>query len=123
MNVKVLLIEDEKILAKLLAAYLAEEGIYTVNVTNAADAREKLKTESFDIAITDISLPDASGDKLIPELAAISKDLKFIITTGNSSYELPDSLSAYGFTEDSIMYKPFSASSIMKKIKSMFPGQ
>lgn len=119
MNVNVLIIEDEKILAKLLTAYLTEEGIHAVNVTTAAEACELLRSESFDIAVTDISLPDASGDKLIPELAAIRGDLKFLITTGNSGYELPDSLAAFGVTGDSVMHKPFSASSILKKIKSM----
>ncbi len=119
MNAKVLLVEDEKILAKLLAAYLAEEGVHTVNVTTAAEARDVLKTEGFDIAIIDISLPDESGDSLIPQLAAIKYGLKFIITTGDTSYSPPESLAHFGVTDDSVMYKPFSASSIMKKIKSI----
>lgn len=119
MNAKVLLVEDEKILAKLLAAYLTEEGIHTVNVTTAAEARDVLKTEDFDIAITDVSLPDESGDSLIPELADIKPELKFIITTGDISYCPPKSLAHFGVTGDSVMYKPFSASSIQKKIKSI----
>lgn len=119
MNLKILLIEDEKILAKLLAAYLTEEGIHTVNVKNAADALTMIRTENFDIAITDISLPDTSGDKLIPELADIRKDLKFIITTGNSAYEVPEELLSFGVNSESVMHKPFSAASILKKIKSM----
>lgn len=119
MNAKVLLVEDEKILAKLLAAYLTEEGIHTVNVTTAAEARDVLKTENFDIAITDISLPDASGDVLIPELADIKPAIKFIITTGDTSYHPPESLAPLGITGDTVMYKPFSASSILKKIKSI----
>ena len=119
MNLKVLLIEDEKILAKLLAAYLTEEGIHTVNAKSAADALNMIRSENFDIAITDISLPDTSGDKLIPELADIRKDLKFIITTGDSSYEVPEELLAFGVNNDSVMHKPFSAASILKKIRSM----
>ncbi|OGV36360.1 MAG: hypothetical protein A2020_02465 [Lentisphaerae bacterium GWF2_45_14] len=123
MNIKVLLIEDEKILAKLLSAFLMEEGIQTVKTHSGSEALNIIKEENFDIAITDISLPDTSGNELIPKLAKIRPGLKFIITTGDSFYSVPCNLFNLGITQESVMYKPFSSSSILEKIKDISSEQ
>ncbi len=64
---EILLVEDEPLLRKRLAASLGRWNAAVVSVGTVADARRALKDLSFDFALVDINLPDGLGLDLLRE--------------------------------------------------------
>lgn len=58
---KLLVVEDDKSIAVGLDYSLGQEGFGVTLCAGVADALEALKTERFDLAVLDLSLPDGSG--------------------------------------------------------------
>jgi len=70
-GLNVLLLEDETLLRKRLAAFLEQEGAEVTAVTSVAAARQALDGMTFEAAVIDVHLPDGRGtdllrDKLFP---------------------------------------------------------
>ena len=69
---RILIIEDEQIITKSLQRLLKKEG-YAVEISNSgAAALEKIKTEEFNLVVSDIRMPDMDG---IETIKAIRKSL------------------------------------------------
>jgi DNA-binding response OmpR family regulator len=79
---RILLAEDEEILARTLKAYL-EEFDFTVDwVGDCASALEALKTQEFYGLVLDQSLPDAQGIQVIPGLFGLGYKPRVIVHSG-----------------------------------------
>ena len=82
----VLVVDDDDRLRMLLRRYLAEQGLIVTTATNAADARAKLKSLSYDLMVLDIMMPGESGLELTQSLRAAvkpsSKQLPILLLTG-----------------------------------------
>ena len=80
---KVLLVEDEVLVAALAVDALEELGYQTLEVTTARAAREiAAGTEQLVFAVVDIGLPDGRGDALALELRKARPGLPIVIATG-----------------------------------------
>jgi len=66
---RVLIVEDDAVQRDAVGRLLATGDVETVGVGTAADCLEKLKTETFDCMVLDLSLPDASGFSLLETLS------------------------------------------------------
>lgn len=64
-NKRILVVDDEKDIRNLLCISLEKMGFMAFPAANCADARELLSTESFDLGLTDVRLPDGNGMDLI----------------------------------------------------------
>ena len=56
-----LLLEDEALLRRRIAAHLEKEGVEVTLAATLAEAREALRNVSFDFALLDVNLPDTTG--------------------------------------------------------------
>lgn len=64
-GITLLLLEDEVLLRKRLAAYLEREGAEVTTVANVGAARTALGNLAFDAAVIDVNLPDGRGTDLL----------------------------------------------------------
>ncbi len=64
-GINLLLLEDEVLLRKRLAAFLEREGAEVTTVANVAAARTALGNVDFDAAVIDVNLPDGRGTDLL----------------------------------------------------------
>jgi CheY-like chemotaxis protein len=81
---RLLLVEDEPALASLLKKYLERLG-YQVDACdhpNAALALLDAHPEDYAVLITDLSLPDMSGDELMTRSRLLAPHLRAIIASG-----------------------------------------
>lgn len=110
---KILLVEDNEILAKGLIYSLEQKKYQVIHTLNVENTLKILKTEKIDLAILDVSLPDGNGfdlyrnnikEKNIPSIFLTAKDEKDNIVKG---LELG--------AEDYIT-KPFSIKELMARI-------
>jgi CheY-like chemotaxis protein len=83
---RILLVDDEKCILDTYSLLLAENG-YTVVTTNCGNkALEQFFRQSFDLVITDLSMHDGDGFRLIEAIRERSPKNPIIAFTGNGGY-------------------------------------
>ncbi len=85
-NERILFIDDEEAMVKLYRALLESLGYRVVTETDPLKALERFRAapESFDLVVSDITMPYLTGDRLSKELIKIRPDIPIIVCTGYS---------------------------------------
>jgi len=112
---KVLLVEDEALVAALAADALEELGYQTVEAATAKAAREIASGSTpLLFAIVDVGLPDGRGDALALELRRLRAGLPLIIATGYDEAHLDPNLRQGEHT--AVLNKPYDISQLQAAI-------
>jgi CheY-like chemotaxis protein len=85
---KVLIVDDEQFLRKFVAEFLEVEGYECYEAENGNSAIDILKNNSFDLVITDYTMPGINGIQLIEEIKKTWPHLPVILSSGNIDLEL-----------------------------------
>ncbi len=86
---KILIIEDEAAIRRVLSKILSEESDDYV-VTEAEDGLqglEKIKSEDFDLVICDIKMPKMDGEEVLQEAKKIKPEIPFVMISGHGDLE------------------------------------
>ncbi|MDR1707194.1 MAG: sigma-54 dependent transcriptional regulator [Prevotella sp.] len=89
---KILLIDDEEKLRKLMARIIELEQIEVSQAENATAGLKLLEKQHFDLIICDVKLPDANGIELIPQIKRIQPLAEIILLTAYGN--IPDGVQA-----------------------------
>ncbi len=116
---KILVVDDEEHIVKLLKHLLENLG-YTV--TTASGAEEALvlfksSPESFDLILTDMTMPNLTGAELSKRVLEISPETPIIMCTGYSDIIDRDKALEIGIKE--FILKPFTCSELSKIIRKV----
>ena len=84
---RVLIVDDEVAMCKLLEADLNLRDFETSWFTSAEEALQSLKNEAFDLVLTDLNMPGMSGTMLCEQIAANRPDVPVIVMTAFGSME------------------------------------
>ena len=84
---RILVVDDEKPMADVLAAYLTTAGYSSSAVYSAAEGLHALEQQQYDLVIADLMLSDMSGIDLLEALRERSKKVRVIIMTGYATIE------------------------------------
>jgi two-component system, NtrC family, response regulator AtoC len=84
---KVLVIEDELAAREVLAAAISDAGYVVDSAGTFAEARDKLTTGDFDVALCDIQLPDGNGIELLKHCRTTGLETLFVMATAFASVE------------------------------------
>ena len=102
---KLLLVDDEPELLKMVTAILADEGFQRlVTAANMKEGAAAAKAEKPDLAILDVMLPDGDGFSLMEQLR-VWTDIPVIFLTARD--EATDRLAGLGLGADDYIAKPF----------------
>jgi len=115
---KVLVIEDERDIAELLALHLRD---INCDVTLAADGHEGIRqafARDWDLVILDLRLPGPDGLSICRTLRRESRYVPILMLTSKSS-EL-DRVLGLELGADDYVTKPFSVSELMARVKAIF---
>ena len=110
-----LVVDDEKEIADLVALYLQNEG-YSVTVCyNGADALAAIASGAFDLAVLDVMLPDTDGFALCRAIRAKYHYPVIMLTarTGDT-----DKISGLAIGADDYVTKPFNPLELVARIKA-----
>lgn len=114
---RILVVEDDSLVASGLKQGLSQVG-YTVDVADSAEAAEGfLQTEGFDLAVVDIGLPRADGLTLIRRLRSRGNPLPVLILSARGSME--DTISGLDIGADDYMTKPFRLPELSARIRAL----
>lgn len=86
---RILLVDDEESIVNTVQKLLQRQGYAVEGVLSARKALKLFREneDSFDLVITDRSMPDMSGDSLVEELRAIKPKIPVVVCSGYSSRE------------------------------------
>jgi DNA-binding NtrC family response regulator len=79
---KILVVDDEPSILKLLKEALTQWGYQVACVGTGSEALEAIRTELFDAAITDIRMPEMSGLDLLREIKRHDESIEVVVMTG-----------------------------------------
>ncbi|MCK5743723.1 MAG: response regulator [Caldisericia bacterium] len=118
-NKKVLVVEDELAIAKLIKYVLENSNFEVTLVHEGKDALEKVKTFSPDIMVLDLMLPVMSGFEILEYLGdkKLLDDLPVIVLTCRGQEE--DKVKAMRLGASEFMTKPFSPSGLVAVLNSI----
>ncbi|OCN00555.1 DNA-binding response regulator [Clostridium sp. W14A] len=112
----ILVVEDDTMLNSGLCYNLELDGYQAVPAYNAATALEKIQSESFDLAILDVNLPDGDGFEVCKKIRAI-RDIPVIFLTARDLEA--DVMKGFDLGADDYVTKPFSINIFRKKVAAV----
>ena len=107
---KILLLEDNELIAKALI-YLLKENNYEVDLCTSINEANNKETKKYDLMILDITLPDGNGIDFYKK----NNDVKTIFLTALDEEE--DILKCFNLGCDDYITKPFKTGELLAKIK------
>ena len=87
MRGKILIVDDDQMMCQMLEDDLKRHGFHPTSCLSAEKALDALKTESFDVLLTDMNLPDMNGIELCERVATNRPDIPVIVITAFGSME------------------------------------
>lgn len=81
-QLKVLVVDDQPVLCEILAEYLSKDFHEVEVSTDGRQALERFNTERFDLVITDLAMPQMTGEQLAQAIKQISPETPVILLTG-----------------------------------------
>ena len=115
MNETILVVDDEKEIADLVAVYLKNEGCRVLVCGTAAEALACLETDKPDLAILDVMLPDMDGFSLCRR---IRQQHLFPIVMLTARVEDMDKITGLSLGADDYITKPFHPLELVARVKT-----
>lgn len=115
MGLKILIVEDEKPISDIIAFNLKREGWDAVQAFDGKEGLEKALSESFDIILLDIMLPEMDGFEVLSKIREKS-EVPVIMVTARE--EERDKIFGLERGADDYVTKPFSIAELMARIKA-----
>ncbi|MDB9882233.1 response regulator [Bacteroidia bacterium] len=117
-NYKVLIAEDDPILATIIAKILSNIGIENVCVNAGKDALEEYNREYFDMVLIDIQMADLNGLEVSREIRKTNSHIPIIALTSMPYEEIELDLAKSGINH--YIAKPPKASELKKLLLEYF---
>jgi signal transduction histidine kinase/ActR/RegA family two-component response regulator len=117
---RILVVEDEAPLRRILREYLAFDGHTIETAVNGREGLERFReaeasaNERFDLVVTDLAMPEMSGDQLGLAVKAAAPGTPVILLTGFGEMMLTSGETPSGV--DLIVPKPFSLASLRRAV-------
>ncbi|MCP3876435.1 MAG: PAS domain S-box protein [Desulfobacteraceae bacterium] len=115
----ILFVDDEKSITNMMQQVLEKFGYHVKTSLNPVEALDlfQSKPDSFDIVITDMTMPQMTGAKMAEKLKEIRSDIPIILCTGHSSLIDEDKAQQSGIS--GYVMKPVSMSKIAEEIRKV----
>lgn len=114
---KILLVEDDEVLADGLSKSLTECGFETLLATTGNYADTALRTQLFDLVILDLGLPDTDGREILQALRARKSAVPVLILTARN--RLDDRVSGLELGADDYLTKPFDLLELEARVRAL----
>lgn len=113
---RVLVVEDERTLAGMVAAYLSRAGFETAVVHTGIAAVDAVRENEPDVVILDLGLPGLDGIEVCRQIRTFS-DCYILITTARK--EEIDTLIGLSVGADDYLTKPFSVRELVARVQTV----
>jgi len=110
---RILVVDDEQVMRDFLGDVL--EDFVVEKAADGDIAIETLKNEKFDLVITDMKMPNVSGEEVVKFARETYPDVKIIVISGYSSLSSVNDAIGYGVC--AFLSKPFTIKQIRAEVE------
>ena len=114
---RILLAEDDDSMRAYLARALERSGYQVVAVDRGTAALPLIETETFDLLLTDIVMPEMDGIELAQKASAIAPDMRVMFITGFAAVALKAGKAA---PSAKVLSKPFHLRDLVAEVDRLF---
>ena len=114
---KILIAEDEPLMAKTISMKLEKEGYEVISCADGKEALQKLEEELPDMVITDIMLPYSSGLEILQFVKAKTPLTAVIVLSALGQENTVED--AFELGADDYMTKPFNLTELAVRVKRL----
>ncbi|MBT5157258.1 MAG: response regulator transcription factor [Rhodobiaceae bacterium] len=114
---RILLIEDDVLLAQSLTDALEAEGFQVDEADCGEDRLELAKLYEYQVMILDLGLPDMRGDEVLQNLRQQNTDMPVLILSGDTQVE--SRLSCLHKGADDYLIKPFNMEELVARLQAL----
>src|SRR5919202_803034 len=115
--VRILIVEDEAKLARLIARVLREEGYAAETTEDGRSGFARALEEDFDLLILDWMLPDRSGVQIVRGLRAAEIGVPVLMLTARDQVE--DRVEGLDAGADDYLAKPFAFPELLARVRAL----
>jgi CheY-like chemotaxis protein len=118
-NERILFVDDEPAIESLGNHMLGSLGYAVTTCSNAVDALELFRSDpsAYDMVITDMTMPQMTGDRMALEMMRLRPDLPVLICTGFNELLSTERIKEVGIR--ALLMKPFLKSEAAKMIRDV----
>ncbi|MDD2523019.1 MAG: response regulator transcription factor [Anaerolineaceae bacterium] len=113
---RILVVDDEKGLAKIIRLNLEQDGFEVVEAYNGSQAMEKLRTTLPDLVLLDVMMPDMDGFTVLKMIREIGNTPVIMLTAKGEESDIVKGLE---LGADDYVTKPFSPRELSSRIKAV----
>ena len=114
---KILIAEDDRELRLLFSRVLQKNGFEVHCAADGKEAHEAIKSEFFDLIISDIMMPEMNGYELISACREVGINTPILVITAKG--DLKDMRAGYSLGADDYMVKPINVNEMVLKVQAM----
>jgi DNA-binding response OmpR family regulator len=115
---KVLLVEDDRLLGDSLTEYLQSEGFITDWVYDPREVMDLLEVSRYDVIVLDLMMPHIGGEELIKAIREKDKETPILVLT--AKHRLEDKRTCFEFGADDYLTKPFEMEELILRLKALY---
>lgn len=112
---KILVVEDDKNLRKLITTYLKRNGYITYEATNGVEALDVMDQKYVDLIISDIMMKEMDGYELTKSLRDANYTIPILLVTAKST--IADKKEGFLLGADDYMVKPIDMEELLLRVK------
>ena len=119
MGAKILIVDDEPNLLRMVGYTLQAEGYKIVVAKNGAEALNKVQTEKPDLLILDVMMPDMSGIEVCEQLRKSSETVDLPIIMLSAKVHVPDKIRGLEAGADEYITKPIMPEELVARVRGL----
>jgi two-component system OmpR family response regulator len=113
---KILVVDDERKIVDIIKAYLEKDGYQVITAYDGKNALEATRTQSPDLIVLDLMLPEVSGWDVCRSIRKTS-DIPIIMVTARD--EVTDKIVGLEMGADDYVTKPFDPKELVSRVKAV----
>ena len=114
----ILLIDDDKEILFILKTMITRHSNHTVvTVDSGNKAKMWLKSQAWDLIISDINLPDCNGLSMVKNIRKFNPEAKILMITG--AHKMEHVIQAMHLKVDSFLLKPFGQEEFLSQVTAL----
>jgi two-component system cell cycle sensor histidine kinase/response regulator CckA len=119
---RVLIVDDDELVRKFMVRALSEAGYETAVASDGPEAIDVAATlESLDILVTDLMMPQMTGDELARRIRSASPSVKVLYVTGFSDRLFKEKVALWA--DEAFLDKPCSVKGLLEAVSLLASGR
>ena len=119
---RVLVVDDEELVRKFVERVMREAGYDTATASDGPEALElAASADTFDVLVTDVMMPQMTGDELARQIRASTPEIKVLYLTGFSDRLFKEKVTLWA--DEAFLDKPSSVKGLLEAVSLLLFGR